>query len=92
MSFSFSSAASVSLRPSGRVFLILAKKRIPPFELLLTRHVLERLLYRLSLTRYREQFILKGAILMTTWFDDPLRPTRGFDRTDCMLGRGLVHR
>ena len=51
--------------------LNLAKERNQPFDLLLTRYVLERLLYRLSLTRYREQFVLKGAILMTTWFDDP---------------------
>jgi hypothetical protein len=59
--------------------LNLAKKRNQPFDLLLTRYVLERLLYRLSLTRYREQFIPKGAILTTTWFADPLRPTRDLD-------------
>ena len=64
--------------------LNLAKKRNQPFDLLLTRYVLERLLYRLSLTRYREQFVLKGAILTTTWFDDPLRPTRDLD----LLGFG----
>jgi hypothetical protein len=64
--------------------LNLAKKRNQPFDLLLTRYVLERLLYRLSLTRHREQFVLKGAILMTTWFDDPLRPTRDLD----LLGFG----
>ena len=59
--------------------LNLAKKRNQLFDLMLTRYVLERLLYRLSVTRYREQFILKGAILTTTWFDDPLRPTRDLD-------------
>jgi hypothetical protein len=66
--------------------LNLAKERNQPFDLLLTRYVLERLLYRLSLTRYRDQFALKGAILMTTWFDDPLRPTRDLD----LLGFGTA--
>src|ERR1700722_8856215 len=66
--------------------LNLAKERNQPFDLLLTRYVLERLLYRLSLTRYREQFVLKGAILMTSWFDDPLRPTRDL----ALLGFGIA--
>ena len=29
---------------------------------------------------------LKGAMLMTTWFNDPLRPTRDID----LLGFGIV--
>jgi predicted nucleotidyltransferase component of viral defense system len=66
--------------------LSLAKERNQPFDLLLTRYVLERLLYRLSETRHRDQFALKGAILMTTWFDDPLRPTRDLD----LLGFGAA--
>src|ERR1039458_2938810 len=64
--------------------LNIAKERKQPFDLLLTRYVLERLLYRLSLTKHRDQFALKGAMLMTTWFDDPLRPTRDLD----LLGFG----
>lgn len=64
--------------------LDLAKKRNQPFDILLTRYVLERLLYRLSTTEHRERFVLKGAMLMTTWFDDPLRPTRDLD----LLGFG----
>src|SRR5882762_6460617 len=71
--------------------LNIARERGQPFELLLTRYVLERLLYRLSTTKHRERFVLKGAMLMTTWFDDPLRPTRdldllGFGDPDEMLG------
>jgi hypothetical protein len=42
-----------------------------PFDLLLTRYVLERFLYRLGSSRHRERFILKGAVLLATWFDDP---------------------
>ena len=59
--------------------LNIAKARRQPFDLLLTRYVLERLLYRLSTTKYRDRFVLKGAMLMATWFDDPLRPTRDLD-------------
>jgi predicted nucleotidyltransferase component of viral defense system len=73
--------------------LNLAKRRNQPFDLLLTRFALERFLYRLSINKYRERFVLKGAILMTTWFDDPHRPTRDLDllgfgdpNPDAMLG------
>jgi hypothetical protein len=46
-----------------------------PFDLLLTRYALERFLYRLGSTKHRQNFALKGAMLITTWFDDPHRPT-----------------
>ena len=59
--------------------LTLAKERGQPFQLLLTRYALERLLYRLSTTKYRERFVLKGAMLMTTWFETGFRPTRDLD-------------
>jgi predicted nucleotidyltransferase component of viral defense system len=59
--------------------LNLAKKRNQPFDLLLTRYTLERLLYRLSSSPYRDRFVLKGAMLMTNWMDDPHRPTRDLD-------------
>jgi predicted nucleotidyltransferase component of viral defense system len=61
-----------------------ARERNQPFDLLLTRYVLERFLYRLGSSKYRERFILKGALLLTTWFDDPLRATRDLD----LLGTG----
>src|SRR5882757_4547898 len=59
--------------------LNIAKARRQPFDLVLTRYALERLLYRLSTTKHRDRFVLKGAMLMTTWFDDPHRPTRDLD-------------
>ena len=68
----------------GARLLNLAKERNQPFELLLTRYALERLLYRLSSTRHRERFVLKGAMLIATWFVDPHRPTRDLD----LLGFG----
>ena len=54
--------------------------------------MLERLLYRLSNTAYRDRFLLKGAMLMATWFDNPFRPTRDLDLLgfgDCDLGTVL---
>ena len=59
--------------------LNLARERNQPFDLLLTRYTLERLLYRLSSSQYRERFVLKGAMLMTNWMNDPHRPTRDLD-------------
>ena len=64
--------------------LNLSRERHQPYELLLTRYVLERLLCRLSMTNYRDRFVLKGAMLMSTWFDAPFRPTRDLD----LLGFG----
>lgn len=64
--------------------LAISKERNQPFELILTRYVLERLLYRLSQSKHRNRFVLKGAMLVTTWFQDPHRPTRDAD----LLGFG----
>jgi hypothetical protein len=52
------------------------------FQNLLTRYAIERLLYRLSCSRYREDFILKGAIRFALW-GEPHRPIRDLD----VLGR-----
>lgn len=49
------------------------------FQLLLTRYVLERLLYRLSVSKYRDRFILKGALLVSVWAGDRFLPTRDLD-------------
>ena len=49
------------------------------YNLLLTRYVLERMLYRLSISKQRDQFILKGALLFDLWFDVPHRPTHDAD-------------
>lgn len=59
--------------------LTLAREKGQAFDLVLTRYATERLLYRLSTTPHRDRFVLKGAMLMTTWFDDPHRPTRDLD-------------
>src|SRR5262245_36243512 len=59
--------------------LTLSKQRNQQFQMMLTRYALERLLYRLSQTKYRERFVLKGAMLLTTWIKTPFRPTRDLD-------------
>lgn len=64
--------------------LALAKEKGQAFDVLLTRYVLERFLYRLSRSDFADRFVLKGAMLVTTWFDEPHRPTRDID----LLGFG----
>lgn len=64
--------------------LALSREKGQPLDLLLTRYALERLLYRLSVSPHRDRFVLKGAMLITTWFDDPHRATRDVD----LLGYG----
>jgi predicted nucleotidyltransferase component of viral defense system len=54
------------------------------FNLMLTRYALERLLYRLSVSAWSNEFLLKGALLFDLWFDQPQRPTRDID----LLGFG----
>lgn len=44
------------------------------------------MLYRLSVSDQRDQFLLKGALLFDLWFDIPHRPTRDVD----LLGFGLA--
>lgn len=65
---------------------LLDRARAEPtdFQGLLMRYALERLLYRLSVSPYRERFVLKGALLFATWVDAPFRPTRDLD----LLGYG----
>lgn len=54
------------------------------FNLTLTRYGLERLLYRLSVSPHASNFLLKGALLFSLWYDTPHRPTRDAD----LLGFG----
>lgn len=62
----------------------LARKQGAEFQLVLTRYAIERLLYRLSQSEYRDEFILKGAMLFQLWADHSHRPTRDLD----LLGKG----
>ena len=67
-------AASVQARLLNR-----AKARGEDFSLVLSRYVVERFLYRLSVSPDRDRYWLKGALLFDLWFDVPHRPTRDAD-------------
>jgi len=57
----------------------LAKETRQDFNLTLTRYGIERLLYRLSVSIYSDNFLLKGAMLFALWDAIPNRPTRDLD-------------
>lgn len=61
-----------------------ADARNQDFNLVLTHYGLERLLYRLSVSPHAPNFLLKGALLFSLWYDIPHRPTRDVD----LLGFG----
>jgi Nucleotidyl transferase AbiEii toxin, Type IV TA system len=56
-----------------------AKAQGVEFQRVLVLYGLERLLYRISVSPFSEEFILKGAILLSLWFDAPYRRTRDID-------------
>jgi len=72
-------AASVRQR-----LLNLSKASDVDYNQLLIRYAIERLLYRLSRSRHRENFVLKGAMLFVIWEGSPHRPTQDVD----LLGFG----
>lgn len=67
-------AASVRQR-----LLNASRARREDFQVTLTRYALERLLYRLSKSAHRDQFVIKGAMLFSAWNEVPHRPTRDLD-------------
>ena len=72
-------AASVRAR-----LLNVAKAQASDFNQVLVRFALERILYRLTQSKYADRFLLKGALLFTLWYDMPHRATRDAD----LLGFG----
>ena len=75
-------AASVRAR-----LMNVARANGEAFDLVLVRFALERLLYRLSQSSYREQFVVKGAMMFQVWSNLLHRPTRDLD----LLGSGEPH-
>ncbi len=49
------------------------------FDVVLVTFALERLIYRLAMSPYRDKFVLKGGMLVTMWTADPGRFTRDID-------------
>jgi len=59
--------------------LNLAKDRGEDYNHILIRYGLERILYRLSKSKYRDDFVLKGATLFVYWYGKTHRPTLDVD-------------
>ena len=53
-------------------------------NLIWSRYAVERLLYRLGISEFSREFVLKGAALFAAWSNDPHRPTMDLD----LLGHG----
>jgi predicted nucleotidyltransferase component of viral defense system len=62
----------------------LAKSRGEDFQVVLTHYALERVMHRIGQSPYREQFVLKGAMLFSLWSEEAHRATRDLD----LLGHG----
>lgn len=67
-------AASVAQRLMNK-----SKEQKEPYDLILIRFAMERLLYRLSQSPYRDKFLLKGAMMFQVWSGHAHRPTRDLD-------------
>ena len=65
--------------------LSLAHGRGEDYQRVLGRYAIERFLYRLGRSNYRDKFALNGATLFTLWTGQTHRPTKDLD----LLGRGL---
>lgn len=72
-------AASIRAR-----LLSLAQAKGEDYQRILGRFAIERFLYRLGRSSYRDKFALKGATLFTLWTGHTHRPTKDLD----LLGRG----
>jgi hypothetical protein len=59
--------------------LSLSRRNKVDFNLTLVKYALERFLYRILVSPYRDRFLLKGALLFSRWYDTPRRPTRDAD-------------
>lgn len=57
----------------------LAVKEQKPYDYIQTHYMIERLLYRLSISRYANDFILKGGLLLHALFAEKARATRDID-------------
>jgi hypothetical protein len=69
-----------------------AKENRQDFGMLLTNYALERFLYRLSVSRHRDSFVLKGALLLQLWTAEVYRPTRDLDLLGQLTGPAKGYR
>ena len=73
------SAASIRAR-----LLALAQSKGQDYQRILGRYAIERFLYRLGSSNFRDRFAIKGATLFTLWTGETHRPTKDLD----LLGWG----
>lgn len=59
--------------------LNLRDKANRPFNELLQHFFIERFLYRLSQSKYKDRFILKGGLMLKAWYGIEARPTKDID-------------
>lgn len=79
---------AINVGASVRARLLnIAKKSGQDYNRVLIRYAQERLLYRFSVSHYRNNFILKGALLFITYKMPDLRPTKDID----FLCRGVMN-
>ena len=64
--------------------LSLSREKGEDYQRVLGRFAIERFLYRLGISTYRDRFVLKGATLFTLWTGETHRPTKDLD----LLGWG----
>lgn len=67
-----------------------AKKRKKPFGEILQYYGIERFLYRLSKTPYKDSFLLKGGLVFYSWNTPLRRPTRDIDFLSTLENRKEV--
>lgn len=63
----------------------LAIREGKPYDYVQIHYMIERLLYRLSISQYAGDFVLKGGLLLYAVFEDKARATRDID----LLGRHI---
>jgi len=71
---------SVNTAASIRQLLLnISREQKVDFNRILTSYGLERVLYRLSVSKYKDEFVLKGAMLFSYWSGDAYRATKDVD-------------
>lgn len=73
----------------------IARERGEELQNLLMRFAAERFLYRMSISKHKDKFLLKGAALFYFWFNEPHRPTKdldllGYGQTDVLTLENIV--
>jgi len=57
-----------------------------PFDFVLMHYFIERFLYRLSVSKYRDRFVLKGGLLLYTIMNEQARATKDIDLLAHQIG------